>query len=128
MACEPSISVSGSTMGTIPASWQSAAYLAMAWAFARMQPSVGSPFASSTPITARHLANRAPSSRYSARRLPRPSSPSVTFSPGNSARSFAPASTLMPGMIPCFSSTSVNRVPSAVACRMVSSNRMTPLM
>ena len=56
-------------------------------------------------ITARHLAKRAPSLKYSSRRFGRPSRPSVTFSPGCSGRFFAPASTLMPGMIPFFAGT-----------------------
>jgi len=48
-------------------------------------------------MTARHFANRAPSLAYSWRRSRRPSSPSVTSSPGAFARSFEPVSTLMPG-------------------------------
>ena len=94
----PSISTSGSTIGTRPASWLSAAKRASAWAFVHTQYSLGMP--SPIVITARHFVKRAPSSRYSARRSRRPSSPSVIVSPGAFARSFAPASTLMPGMIP----------------------------
>ena len=77
-------------------------------------------------ITARHLAKRAPSLKYSSRRLGRPSRPSVTFSPGQSGRSFAPASTLMPGMMPFFARYSRNGTPSLVFWRSVSSNRITP--
>ena len=51
-------------------------------------------------ITARHFANRAPSSRYSTSRARRPSSPSVTSSSGDFASGVAPLSTLMPGMMP----------------------------
>ena len=79
-------------------------------------------------IVARHLANRAPSSRYSASRSRSPSSPSVTVSPGNSASGFAPVSTLMPGMMPSAASSSGNGGPSIADCRIVSSNRITPLM
>ena len=84
----------------------------------------------SAPIsmTARHLANLAPSLTYSAQRFARLSSPSVTFSPGQSARFFAPASTLMPGRIPALFRTSTKVVPSADFWRIVSSYRMTPLM
>src|SRR2546430_3247804 len=46
-------------------------------------------------ITTRHLAKRAPIWKYSAMRLARPSRPSVTFSPGESASSTVPLSTLM---------------------------------
>ncbi len=51
-------------------------------------------------ITARHLAKRAPSLRYSMSRSRRPSSPSVIVSPGKPARGLAPRSTLMPGIMP----------------------------
>ena len=84
-----------------------------------MQYAVGIP--SPIVITARHLAKRAPSSRYSCSRSRRPSSPSVTFSPGAPARSFAPVSTLIPGMIPLSASSFANGVPSAVDWRSVSS-------
>src|SRR5919106_1479388 len=78
---------------------------------------------------ARHLAKRAPSSRYSARRSRRPSSPSVTVSPSAARAScLAPLSTLMPGMIPLLASSFGNGTPSLVDWRMVSSNRITPLM
>ncbi len=76
---------------------------------------------------ARHLANRAPSSAYSASRSRSPSRPSVTVSPSASASGFAPMSTLMPGMIPFAVSTSRSGVPSAAFWRSVSSKRMTPL-
>src|SRR2546423_1005689 len=78
-------------------------------------------------ITARHLAKRAPSWKYSCRRLRNPSRPSVTFSPGCSAMSCAPPSTLMPGMMPFFFMCSAKGVPSRVFCLSVSSKRMTPL-
>jgi len=52
----------------------------------------------------------------------------VTVSPGNSASGFAPVSTLIPGITPAASSTLTNGTPSSVPCRIVSSNRITPLM
>ena len=52
----------------------------------------------------------------------------MTCSPGNPARGFAPASTLMPGMTPAVSRALVKPTPSDVDCRMVSSNMITPLM
>ena len=72
-------------------------------------------------ITARHLANSAPSFTYSARRSRRPSRPSVTSSPGNPASGLAPRSTLMPGMMPASFITLVNGTPALVDWRMVSS-------
>ena len=98
MSLSASISTSGSTIGTMPCSWQSAAYRASAWALTSMQYAVGMP--SPIVITARHFAKRAPSPRYSSSRSRRPSSPSVTVSPGAPASGFAPVSTLIPGMIP----------------------------
>src|SRR5438552_14767954 len=79
-------------------------------------------------MTARHLAKRAPSLRYSVTRSRSPSKPSVIFSPGKLAIALAPLSTLIPGTIPCCSSTSTKLRPSRVFCRIVSSNRITPLM
>ncbi len=79
-------------------------------------------------ITARHLANRAPSFRYSVNRSRKPSKPSVIFSPGKFAIALAPLSTLIPGMIPCCSNASTKLRPSRVFCRIVSSKRITPLM
>ena len=90
-----------------------------------MQYAVGIP--SPIVITARHLAKRAPRSRYSSSRSRRPSSPSVTVSPGAPASGFAPVSTLIPGMIPRPARRSANLVPSADDWRSVSSKRMTPL-
>ena len=58
MVCAPSISTSGSTIGTSPCSWHRAAYRASAWALALMQAALGSP--SPMRITARHFAKRAP--------------------------------------------------------------------
>jgi len=78
-------------------------------------------------ITARHFANRAPSSRYSTNRARRPSSPSVTSSSGDFASFVVPLSTLMPGMIPCASRISGNARPSDADWRIVSSKRITPL-
>src|SRR5258706_10336632 len=78
-------------------------------------------------MTARHLAKRAPSLKYSSRRLRRPSSPSLTFSPGLSAMSCAPPSTLIPGMRPFALRYSAKGFPSFVFWRSVSSKRMTPL-
>ena len=54
-------------------------------------------------ITARHFANRAPSSRYSTSRARSPSRPSVTSSSGDFASGVVPLSTLMPGMMPASS-------------------------
>ena len=56
----PSISTSGSTIGTSPASWLSAANRASAWAFVQMAYSLGRP--SPMLMTARHFVKRAPSS------------------------------------------------------------------
>src|SRR5712671_4367064 len=79
-------------------------------------------------MTARHLAKRAPSLKYSSSRPRRPSSPSVTFSPGQSARSWMPLSTLIPGMMPLPARNSGNgSLPARVLCLSVSSNRITPL-
>ena len=64
-------------------------------------------------ITARHLANFAPKSRYSATLSRRPSSPSVTISFSEPANGLAPASTLMPAITPRFSNKSTKGVPSA---------------
>ena len=52
----------------------------------------------------------------------------MTVSPGNIASGFAPVSTLMPGMMPNVASSSANGGPSVADCRIVSSNRITPLM
>ena len=49
-------------------------------------------------------------------------------SPGKAASGLAPVSTLIPGITPDRSSTVTNGVPSSSACRIVSSNRITPLM
>src|SRR5205809_215719 len=61
---------------------------------------------------ARHLAKRAPSEWYSARRSRRPSSPSVTVSPSAPASGLAPRSTLMPGMMPSASAVAVSEAMS----------------
>ena len=79
-------------------------------------------------ITARHLAKRAPSAAYSASRSRSPSSPSVTSSPGAPASGFVPRSTLMPGRMPWRASSCGKGVPSSAFWRMVSSNRITPLI
>ncbi len=113
------MSTSGSTMGTSPASWQSAAYRASACAFALMHARVGMP--EPMVITARHFAKRAPRLAYSFSRSRRPSRPSVTFSPGNPASAFAPVSTLMPGMMPRSARSFGNGTPFRLDCRMVSS-------
>ena len=47
---------------------------------------------------------------------------------GDIASGIAPVSTLMPGMIPCSSSSFTSGVPSAAVWRIVSSKRITPLM
>src|SRR5918998_3377390 len=78
-------------------------------------------------ITARHLAKRAPSSLYSAKRPRRPSSPSVTVSPGAPESGFAPVSTLMPGRTSRAARYSGKGVPEPVDWRSVSSNMITPL-
>ena len=80
IVCVPSIRISGSTIGTSPASWLSAAYRASACAFVQTAYPLGSP--SPIEITARHFANRAPSPRYSSNRSRSPSRPSVIVSPG----------------------------------------------
>jgi hypothetical protein len=91
-----------------------------------MQYSLGR--VSEIEYVARHFAKRAPSPRYSSSRRRRPSRPSVIVSPSACARGFAPLSTLMPGMTPFEASSSGNGVPSSAFWRIVSSNRMTPLM
>ena len=60
MVWSPSISTSGSTIGTSPASWELAAKRPRASALARMQPEVG--MCSPMVMTARHLVNLAPRS------------------------------------------------------------------
>src|SRR5919201_6323435 len=122
----PSISTSGSTIGTSPASCDSAAKRASACAFVQMAYSLGIPL----PIeyVARHFVKRAPSSRYSSSRSRSPSKPSVIVSSEASASGFVPLSTLIPGMIPRLSSSFGNEVPSAEVWRIVSSKRITPLM
>jgi hypothetical protein len=72
-------------------------------------------------ITARHLANLAPRSRYSTSRSRKPSRPSVMTSPGQKGRGFVPLSTLMPGNAPAFSMIVTSGVPSAASWRIVSS-------
>ncbi len=52
----------------------------------------------------------------------------MTFSPGKPAIAFAPASSLMPGMMPCSCRQSRNGRPFFVFWCSVSSNRMAPLM
>src|SRR5438132_2449524 len=90
-----------------------------------MHACVGMP--SPMVMTERHLAKRQPSLKYSSRRLARPSSPSLTFSPfGASGRSARPLSTLTPGMVPFFARYSGNVEPSFAFWRVVSSNRITP--
>jgi hypothetical protein len=78
-------------------------------------------------MTARHLANLAPSSAYSASRPRRPSSPSVTVSPGRPASGLVPVSTLMPGSIPASARARGKVAPPDTRCRNVSSQRITPL-
>src|SRR5215475_979051 len=74
---------------------------------------------------ARHLAKRAPNSRYSWSRSRSPSSPSVTFSSGHPASGLAPVSTLIPGMMPSRAIASASGTSRLFFCRMVSSYRMT---
>jgi len=78
------------------ASWHKAAYLASACALASMQPR----WEFRRPGQSRRATWQSvrPSERTE-QAFARPSRPSVTFSPGWPARSFAPASTLIPGMI-----------------------------
>ena len=52
----------------------------------------------------------------------------MTVSPSAPASGLAPMSTLIPGMIPRLFRSSGNGVPSEALCRIVSSNRITPLM
>ncbi len=53
----------------------------------------------------------------------------MTVSPFSAMAScFAPVSTLIPGMIPLLARSFGNGVPSALDCRIVSSNRITPEM
>ncbi len=52
----------------------------------------------------------------------------MTVSPGALASGLAPRSTLIPGMTPFCSSSFGNGVPSSPCWRIVSSNRITPLM
>ena len=81
-------------------------------------------------ITALHLANRAPISKYSCSRSLNPSNPSVIFSPGNDDKSLAPVSTLMPGITSLSFNNFTNGVLSeqVVDCLNVSSNMITPLI
>ena len=79
-------------------------------------------------ITARHFAKRAPSFLYSTSRSRNPSRPCVRFSFGALGSATAPVSTLMPGMMPLFSSSLGKGVPSFAFCLIVSSYRITPLM
>ena len=60
MSWTPSIMISGSTMGTRPASWQMRAYRARSWAATSIARSEGQLFATSTFKAVRHLAKRAP--------------------------------------------------------------------
>ena len=119
----PSIRISGSTMGTRPASWLSAAKRASRWALVARPVAV----CRLTANTARHLVKRAPSRRYSASRSGSPSRPSVIFSPGKPGRGTVPWSTLMPGTIPRRARNFGIETP-LISWRMVSSNRITPLM
>jgi hypothetical protein len=91
-----------------------------------MQVPVGMP--SPMRMTARHLAKRAPSFRYSSRRWRRPSRPSVTTSPGQPASGWLPLSTLIPARIPWSARQRANGTPALVDWRMVSSDRATPLI
>ena len=122
----PSIKTSGSTIGTRPASWLNAANSASARALASRQVAVGRP--SPMTITARHLVKRAPSSRYAASLSRSPSSPWVVFSPAKAGNAIVPWSTLIPGMTPCRARISGMGAPPPVFWRIVSSNRIAPLM
>ncbi len=124
--CVPSISTSGCTMATSPASWHADAYLASAWAFARTATGDGMPGAIRS--TARHSANSAPRSAYSRRRGSSPSRPSVTVSPRVPASGFTPASTLIPAIMPSSRRATGNVLPMAACSRSVSSHRVTPLI
>src|ERR1700679_3158679 len=79
-------------------------------------------------ITARHLANLAPTLWYWEKGSGNPARPSVMVSPGNPGSGFAPKSTLMPGIIPAFARYAGNGTPSLVFWWMVSSYRITPLI
>ena len=82
--CRASISTSGSTIGTIPASWQSAAYRASACAFAWIQASDGMP--SPIVITARHFAKRAPRLAVLLEPRPEPVEPLGDLLPGKAGQ------------------------------------------
>ena len=77
-------------------------------------------------ITARHFVNFAPIPAYSLSLSSSPSRPTVTVSPGQLSIGCKPLSTFMPGNAPCFEIMSLNRVPSAADCLIVSSNKITP--
>ena len=79
-------------------------------------------------ITARHFVKRAPSLPYSASRSRNSSRPSVIVSPGKPASGFAPLSTLIPARMPWLLSASGNGMPAAVFWRIVSSNKIAPLI
>ena len=100
-------------MGTIFASWHNEAYLARAWALAKIHKSDGIP--SAIVITALHLANRAPISKYSWSRSLKPSKPSVIFSPENPDKFLAPVSTFIPGITPLSCKTFTRGVFSLVS-------------
>ena len=77
-------------------------------------------------ITARHLVNLAPRSKYSAHLSLSPSKPPVIFSSGEESSGLIPLSTLMPGNAPCSEIISFKGVPSFASCLKVSSNKITP--
>mmetsp|Transcript_3736 Transcript_3736/g.8325 ORF Transcript_3736/g.8325 Transcript_3736/m.8325 type:complete len:287 (+) Transcript_3736:38-898(+) len=99
----PSMSTSGSTIGTSPSACEMAAYLASVFAMASTHCADGltSPLSSSPPSTCRaalHFVNVHPAFFAALHRSGKPSSPDVTCSPGSPLVSgTSPLSTLHPG-------------------------------
>merc|ERR1719157_205772 len=101
----PSMSTSGSTIGTRPVSWHMRAYLANPHAASFMARADGNPFASSILMAVLHLANLAPCAYAFEQRSSSPSKPEHHCSPSAPQRGLRPVSTLIPGTIPCSSKT-----------------------
>lgn len=94
MSWPPSDSTSGSTMGTSPADWLMAAYMARPRAAAAMAASLGragaEELAGRMVMTARHLVKDAPASLYLVQRALRLSRPWVKDSSGLAGRGTTP--------------------------------------
>ena len=109
------------------ASWHSAAYRASASAFTSI--AYGDGRLVGDRVRGAPLGEPRAELAVLGQALPQPVEPSVTVSPSAaSASGLAPLSTLMPGMIPLPASTFGNGTPSLEDWRIVSSNRITPLM